>query len=206
MSVIIGHTYTDVTVPEGTKEFEFPDSVVGGVKPGTLNEMMGWVAIKWGVSMTEPIEPGVIPYQGAPGAKATTCALMLDKTYKHGINREAIPDTVYLYVHDSNRQLAPFGRDLWLWRRDKPFTKDEFKGTGFKVVGDIMKTRTFKFVADGPIYVADVRRKVTQPATPLATQADLDDLKSQFYGLATKVSELEATITKLTTLTDISQH
>lgn len=228
MAVIIGKTYTDVTVPEGTKEFEFPDTVVGGVRPGTLNSMKGWVAIKWGVNMTEPIEPGVIPYVGAPGSKTSTCALMLDENYKHCIDKEAIPDSVYVFIHDSNRALCPTDRQFWLWRRDEPFTKKEFDGTAFTVC-DVMKTRTFEFVAGNPIYLANVKRTTTAasqpivmtvktvktvnaftpptltPAPALATQAEVDDLKSQFYGLACKVSDLEATITKLTSLIDLSK-
>ena len=201
MSFTIGKTYTDITVDKGTDSFEFPASITGTIRPGTLDGVS--CNIKWGVNMTQPIEPGTIT--GLAG-------LMFDETYKHPIDDTIVPKSVPLYIHESNAHLGPVGGPFFVWRRDRGYIPGEHNVLECLRAADIDslspggKTTNFKFIPNGPIYIASVSRKlkpITVEAVPESTpeakttDADIAVLKAQ-------VAELQATVAKLTKVIDLS--
>ena len=144
MSLSIGKTYTDVSIPDGTIRLEFPDTIMGTISPGSLANLGPYAVIKWGINMTDKIEAGVIP-EG--------CSLMLDETYKHSID-EAIPMSVHLYIHESVGQYGPLDRKFWLWSRDATSDGWNLDGAGFMLL-DPMVSDTFSFLPGSPIYIVN---------------------------------------------------
>ena len=164
MWIEVGNTYTDVTIEDGTVDIEFPNAVTGSIRPGTIKGLSHYINIKWGLSMTDLIEPGVIP---------NLSSLMLGENYKHPIDSTPLSQHTSIYIHDSNRRLGPANKEFWLWRKDRPFTKEEFDdpdvelqtGTssllhpfGVECTGHASTSSNFRFVSEGPIYIIPVRR------------------------------------------------
>lgn len=153
MSIQAGKTYTKVTIQEGAINIEFPDAVIGAIKPGTIKGIRQRnINIKWGLSMTDLIEPGVIP---------PLSSLMLDKNYKHPIDSTPLTSLTDLYIHDSNRSLGPDSGDFWLWRTDRPFTKEEFEDSDIECTGRASTSSNFSFLSEDPIYIIYVRKPVS---------------------------------------------
>ena len=117
---------------------------------------------------------------------------------------------------------GPVDRDFWVWRRDREFTKAErktsevFRAAGLTYLDPNGTTINFRFLPNGPIYIATVSRKPKpaavlapkpKPAAVLApkptpeaesTVADVAVLKAQ-------VAELQATVAKLVRVINLSE-
>lgn len=177
MSIAVGRTYTDFSIPEETRKFEFPDTMTGSVRPGSLDEFYLLSYVKWGSNMLNAIEPNTIPLH---------VGVLLDESYKHLIDDSIINPASPLYIHESNAHLGPTNRSFWVWRRDRPFKPKEFNGTpdvahpgssagrSLPSCTDLIhetpccRSLCFDFVPGGPIYVANVSLK-PKPAITVST-------------------------------------
>lgn len=178
MSTSTDRTYTDICIPPNTIHFEFPAEAVGGIKPGSINwlsELPYTINIKWGLNMTQPIEPGTIP--------SDFVCLMLDESYKHPIDDSMIPDSVPLYIHDSNRDTGPKHRDFWLWRRNKPFTRKEFESSDLIAQLSPCESGNYSFLPGAPIYIISVKHKPDSQQPASVSIIDLSDLKAPIVEL-----------------------
>ena len=109
MAICVKRTYTQVTVKDQT-HLAFPDTVHGGLEPGSLDHLDKTRFIKWGVNMTDPIESGVIP---------RCChALLLPSSYRHTIGIMK-PSYVTLYIHHTNLGYAPKKYSFYVWAGSK---------------------------------------------------------------------------------------
>ena len=124
MNIIVGNTYTDVQIGPNQHDFLFPDDFVGCVRPGSLAALGSHAYIEWGLSMTEPIEPRVIP---------KGCELSLGENYRHTFDATVAVGLKSLFIHDSNRDLAVYdtrcASKLYFWRRGMPYARKEFVDT-----------------------------------------------------------------------------
>lgn len=85
----------------------FPPEVVGSIRPGSLDHLIRVKDIEWGLSMTDPIEPGTIP---------KCCGyLLLPASYKHPADSIRLTD-VHIYVHHTNVSYGPSDRKFYIWR------------------------------------------------------------------------------------------
>lgn len=120
-----GKTYVDVTIEQGTNVLVFPDTVIGGVKPGALDGLKNGSRVIWGSNMTQEIEPDVLG--------KNIYALMLGPNYKHLISHEIFSNIKVLFIHIDNIDLIPknWKNDIWIWRSDRPLTMDDFNDQSY---------------------------------------------------------------------------
>ena len=193
MDISVGSTYTDFTIPEGTKYIEFPDTMTGSIRPGSLNNLKSKSYIKWGVNMLDAVQPGTIPKYSA---------VMFDGSYKHPITEAIVPSGSPLYIHESNAHLGPANREFWVWRRSKAFYSAEFRDTNIFFKGFACETSCFSFVAGEPIYVAVIALKHKPVVTPKPAVTPKPDViktvLAQFAELSTQFAMLQAEVSKLT--------
>ena len=185
MSAHIDRTYANVCIPANAIGFEYPPTATDGIRPGALDELNGrpcTIDIKWGINMTDPIEPGTIP-------DGVRC-LMLSETYKHPIDDSMLRPELPLYIHDSNREYGSFNRDYWLWRTDRPFTRAEFDHTDLVALLDPCISSIYQFLSTSPIYIILVayRSRLRQHIIHEDTAVS---------ALNSRIVELEATVAKL---------
>ena len=82
---------------------------------------------------------------------------MLGETFKYPINPQVIPDTTELYVHGSNKDLAPDWRPFYLWKCEPgsfSFTDEELLRWKVETAIEAPKLRS---VSDSPVMVVRVK-------------------------------------------------
>lgn len=166
-------TYADIAFNTKTKDYEFPDDFTGSVRPGSLDSLR---YIKWGKSMTDPIEAGIIP----PGAR-----LMLDESYKHAIDPSILPSCVSIYVHHSNRGLAAARNRFWVWSNKDNFAFTKEERNVWEISNSIVTTG-FAFVRGGARYVRLLERR-QQPKTLCMSEPSIN---SQLAHINTKLEDI----------------
>lgn len=148
-AITVGETYTDLMFDTDAVVIEFPDSIKGGIKPGSLDHLTKLCRISWGVNMTDLIEPGTIPKQ--------CTALLLPASYKHSYDASQFRIGLWVYMHESNLEYATASsRKFNVWNE-----------TG------ITATPGFKWSRWGPkksscfdVYMCEIQRDNTVVAVP----------------------------------------
>lgn len=124
MTIEVTGIYSDITVTD-QESICFPPNFAGSIRPGSMDHLVLAESIEWGVSMSEPIEPGVIP---------KCCKrLLLPAGYKHSIDDIKLEAHVDVFVNHRNIGRAPTDRVFTVWKEDSQFTPKlprEFKWSG----------------------------------------------------------------------------
>lgn len=93
----VGPTYTDITFDTDTETIEFPDSLEGSIRPGSLDCYSKLSTIFWGKNMRDPIEPGVIPDR--------PIVLLMPIGYRHQIT-DNVPMCVAVAIYADDIKFA----------------------------------------------------------------------------------------------------
>lgn len=139
-TITVGKTYTDITFDADAELIEFPDSVYGCIRPGSLDHLTKLRKIRWGVSMTDLIEPGTFPKQ--------CIALLLPASYKHPYEASEFRSDIWVYIHESNLAYAPVSTERFNVWSEVPITEIP----GFVQIGSPKRSIMFD------VYMCEIKR------------------------------------------------
>lgn len=112
MTIKVNKIYSEITVENHYYScYPFPEGVIGGLAPGSLDHLTKVKTMRWGLNMTELIEPGVIP--------ACCEYLVLPASYRHPIDASKLKSTTNVCIHYSNVQYAPTDRIFEVWAENE---------------------------------------------------------------------------------------
>ena len=126
-------TYIDTTFDPDTKHIVFDDDITDSIEPGSLDYLTQLESIVWGSSMTDLIQPGVIPDR--------PLCLLLPLTYTHPIDDSNLPKQTLVYLRTTNVSLAPTDRSFYLW--EPAATTITIPKLGFRPYSYISNTSSF---------------------------------------------------------------
>lgn len=93
-----------------TVHLVFDDDFTDSIQPGSLDHLDQLESIVWGSSMTDLIQPGVIPDR--------PLRLLFPLTYTHPTDSSILPEQTLVYLRTTNVSIAPTDRPFYLWEAE----------------------------------------------------------------------------------------
>lgn len=157
--------------------------IIESVRRGTTEIICRGSLIKWGGDIQNPIPKGVI--------SKNFKQLLLPPGYRHNIEQSEIPDTVTIYIHESDAEIVPMNRaSVFLWKYSDNYVSDVMldhsqimfqepdKKLRITISPPVFESKKFTILSKPIIVIACYREYCPDIIYPTSDPDELDDLDS----------------------------